>query len=95
MGEGEDSAELRQERINLKNIYVLQSLKDARRYYIGSTDHLSQRIVEHNAGNSIHTAKHRPWRLIVSVHFDDSLKAFAFERYLKTGSGRAFAKRHF
>jgi predicted GIY-YIG superfamily endonuclease len=80
----------------MKIVYVLQSLKDAKRYYIGSTDSLTPRIVEHNAGSSIHhTAKHRPWRLIVSVHFDDSLRAFAFERYLKTGSGRSFAKRHF
>jgi predicted GIY-YIG superfamily endonuclease len=79
----------------VKIVYLLQSLKDESRYYVGSTDSLTQRIAEHNSGTSIHTAKYRPWRLIVSVHFEETQKAFAFERYLKTGSGRSFAKRHF
>jgi hypothetical protein len=38
-------------------------------------------------------AKFKPWRLITSIAFSDDLKALAFERYLKTGSGRAFAKK--
>ena len=79
----------------MKIVYLLQSLKDVSRYYVGSTDQLTQRVVEHNSGSSIHTAKHRAWRLVVSIHFEDALKAFEFERYLKSGSGRAFAKRHF
>jgi len=36
-----------------------------------------------------------PWKLIVEVGFGDKAEAFAFEKYLKSGSGRAFAKRHF
>lgn len=76
-------------------VYLLQSLKDDRRYYVGSTNSLSPRIAEHNSGSSTHTAKFRPWRLVVSVHFEEPQKAFAFDRYLKSGSGRTFAKRHF
>jgi len=76
-------------------VYLLQSLRDESRYYVGSTDHLPLRIAEHNSGSSVHTAKFRPWRLVVSVHFEEPHKAFAFERYLKSGSGRGFAKRHF
>jgi putative endonuclease len=79
----------------VKIVYVLQSLKEESRYDVGSTDYLSARIAEHNSGSSIHTAKFRPWRLVVSIHFEESQKAFAFERYLKSGSGRTFAKRHF
>jgi predicted GIY-YIG superfamily endonuclease len=42
---------------------------------------------------SIHTAKHKPWRLITYVAFADAAKAIAFERYLKSPSGRAFANK--
>ena len=53
------------------------------------------RLAQHNAGLSSHTAKHRPWELLVSVEFRDQERANRFEKYLKSGSGRAFAKRHF
>jgi hypothetical protein len=43
----------------------------------------------------LHTAKYRPCRLAVSIGFETSAQAAGFERYLKSGSGRAFAKRHF
>jgi hypothetical protein len=36
-----------------------------------------------------------PWKLVVQIGFEDKVKAFAFEKYLKSGSGRAFAKKHF
>ncbi len=39
--------------------------------------------------------KHRPWRPIVVIRFQDDGKAEAFERYPKGGSGHAFARRHF
>jgi hypothetical protein len=41
------------------------------------------------------TISHRPWSLVVSLEFADAVTARRFERYLKSGSGRAFAKRHF
>ena len=41
------------------------------------------------------TAKFRPGRTHVVVEFPDEAHAARFERYLKSGSGRAFAKRHF
>jgi putative endonuclease len=42
-----------------------------------------------------HTSKYAPWQLIVTIAFTEKNKALKFERYLKSGSGRAFAKRHF
>jgi len=76
-------------------VYVLQSDADADRYYVGCTGDLKDRVRRHNAGEVTHTAKHGPWHLVTYVAFSDREKAFAFERYLKSGSGRAFTKRHF
>ena len=76
-------------------VYILQSEVDTTKFYIGLSNDPVRRLIEHNGGKSIHTNKHRPWKLTVSVAFDDATKANAFERYLKSGSGRAFAKRHF
>jgi hypothetical protein len=33
--------------------------------------------------------------VVAAIHFADATKAAEFERYLKTGSGFSFAKRHF
>jgi putative endonuclease len=76
-------------------VYLLQSELDPSRYYVGVSNDPERRLDEHNSGKSIHTNKFRPWKVAVTVGFSDASKATAFERYLKTGSGRAFAKRHF
>lgn len=62
--------------------------------YVGRTNAIDHRLLEHNAGESVHTNKYKPWKLMTYVCFDDKEKAIAFERYLKSGSGRSFAKRH-
>jgi predicted GIY-YIG superfamily endonuclease len=61
--------------------------------YIGATADLKRRIPEHNAGRSAHTAKFTPWKLVWYCAFPDKYKALAFEKYLKSHSGRAFAKK--
>ena len=76
-------------------VYVLQSLRRPDSYYVGLTNDMTRRLESHNAGESPYTAKDRPWKLIVTVSFEKLWKAEAFERYLKSGSGRAFCKRHF
>ena len=76
-------------------VYVLQSEAEPERFYVGSSNDTSRRLEEHNAGKSVHTNKYRPWRLITSIGFADHAKALRFETYLKSGSGRAFAKKHF
>ena len=63
--------------------------------YVGVTSDVDTRIEAHNAGLSSHTATHRPWRRLVVIEFDEEGPALTFERYLKTGSGREFARRHF
>jgi putative endonuclease len=76
-------------------VYGLRSMADVSRYYVGVTSSVPRRVEWHNAGRCPHTAKSRPWELVVSIEFADERRALAFERYLKSGSGRTFAKRHF
>jgi predicted GIY-YIG superfamily endonuclease len=59
------------------------------------TDDLRARLAKHNAGEVPHTSKYRSWRLRIYFAFSDEARALAFEKYLKSGSGRAFAKKHF
>ena len=79
----------------MKYVYLLQSVRQPGRRYVGITSDLKKRLGEHNAGRSPHTAKHIPWRLVVGIRFGQDARALEFERYLKSGSGIAFARRHF
>ncbi len=76
-------------------VYVLRSERVPGRHYVGLTVDVRSRLADHNAGRSAHTAKHGPWRLAAPIEFETTALAAEFERYLKSGSGRAFAKRHF
>lgn len=75
-------------------VYILRSLSDRTRYYTGVTSHPRTRLDTHNAGGCRHTADVRPWEIDVLIEFADERRALAFERYLKSGSGCAFAQRH-
>ncbi|MFN8389212.1 MAG: GIY-YIG nuclease family protein [Bdellovibrionota bacterium] len=75
-------------------VYLLRSIADPNRNYAGLCNNLKNRLAQHNRGECKTTRKHRPWELEVAVYFRDDAKACAFERYLKSGSGRAFSKRH-
>ena len=79
--------------LHLYYIYLIESLSAGRQRYVGMTDDLRQRLREHNAGGSPYTARFRPWKLTTYVAFTDPAKAEAFERYLKSGSGHAFARK--
>ena len=78
-----------------RTVYILRSDADPMRHYVGVTDDLDGRLHWHNNGPTGHTTQHRPWSVVVSIEFRTEQSAVRFERYLKTGSGRAFAKRHF
>ena len=75
--------------------YILRSIDHPDQRYIGSTADLRKRIAAHNAGRVPHTAKLRPWKVETYIAFETEERARAFEIYLKSGSGHAFAKRHF
>ncbi|MGD9781802.1 MAG: GIY-YIG nuclease family protein [Kiritimatiellia bacterium] len=76
-------------------VYIIRSLSRPEQRYIGLTTDLIARLATHNAGGSPHTSKYCPWELETAIAFKEQDKAAAFERYLKTGSGFAFAKKHF
>jgi predicted GIY-YIG superfamily endonuclease len=75
-------------------VYVLKDERNPPPYYTGLTSTLRDRIAAHNAGRCRHTASGGPWHVEVIVKFADEARAVAFERYLKSGSGNAFAIRH-
>jgi putative endonuclease len=78
----------------VKYVYILQSVPEPEHFYAGFTDDLKARLLKHNEDSVTHTAKHRPWRIKTYIAFSDAARARAFEKYLKSGSGRAFAKSH-
>lgn len=75
------------------HVYLLQSESAADQRYVGLTSDLRHRLVEHNAGKSAHTSEFVPWTLVTYIAFSDERKAAAFEHYLKSGSGHAFARK--
>ena len=77
----------------MKYVYILQCIDDPTRHYVGSTDDLRMRLKAHNSGKVSHTTKFKPWRLDTYLGFSDEGRAIAFEKYLKSHSGRAFAKK--
>ncbi len=74
-------------------VYLIKSINFPDRTYIGHTDNLSERLDTHNSGGSIYTKNDRPWDLVVYMVFKDMNTAKSFEKYLKSQSGRAFAKK--
>jgi len=76
-------------------VYLLKSIKNPEKTYIGYTTNLKERIKKHNEGGSIYTKDDRPWKLVSYHAFDEEYKALSFEKYIKTGSGHAFAKNVF
>ena len=74
-------------------VYNIESA-DQEHWYVGLTEDIEQRLAEHNSGKSPHTKKFGPWKLKSFTAFIDRSRAEAFERYLKSHSGRAFTKKH-
>lgn len=74
-------------------VYLIESLSTPGQRYIGLTTDLRQRLSDHSAGRSIHTNKFKPWRVVTYIAFSKRANAENFERYLKSGSGHAFAKK--
>ena len=74
-------------------VYILRSCRNPYRYYTGVTSNVRVRLAAHNAGECTHTAEHRRWEVDLVIAFRNESRALEFERYLKSGSGVAFAQR--
>ncbi|MCP5347098.1 MAG: GIY-YIG nuclease family protein [Gammaproteobacteria bacterium] len=75
-------------------VYILKSQSNPKQTYVGFTTNLRQRIAQHNAGQSTHTAKHCPWQIQTAIAVNSKAKALALEKYLKSHSGKAFTSKH-
>lgn len=71
-------------------VYIIQSILFPDEVYIGCTEDIEQRLLNHNNGSTSHTKKHKPWKLRVYIAFEQKDEAYEFEKYLKSGSGRVF-----
>jgi predicted GIY-YIG superfamily endonuclease len=90
---GLPSEALAKEGLTLRYVYLLESIAVAGQRYVGVTSDLKRRLAEHNAGKSTHTSKYMPWRVVTYIAFSNEQAATEFERYLKSGSGHAFANK--
>ena len=74
-------------------VYILISLKDPNRYYIGLTQDLQKRLKEHNVSEAGYSKRYAPWKIETYTTFNNKDLAEKFEKYLKAGSGQAFLKK--
>jgi len=77
----------------VRYVYILESLAVEGRHYVGITSDLRARLQKHNAREVKHTSKFAPWRIKTYLAFSDDAVAYAFEKYLKSASGRAFSRK--
>jgi putative endonuclease len=75
-------------------VYIIRSVNHPGRRYVGVTSDPEARLNAHNSGQNRSTAPWRPWCIDVCVEFRTERVALRFERFLKSGAGHAFAKRH-
>ena len=71
-------------------VYIIKSINFPNQFYTGCTQDLDKRLLNHNSGVSPYTAKFKPWKIVSYVVFEDRTKAYEFEIFLKSGSGREF-----
>ncbi len=81
--------------INFYYVYILRDVATGQHHYTGVTQDLHERLARHNTGKVPHTAALAPWFIDTAIAFRDKNKAYAYELYLKSGAGRAYAKKHF
>jgi putative endonuclease len=74
-------------------VYILQCEVVLDHFYVGFTEDMQTRLYTHNSGQVPHTSRFRPWRIKTTIAFTDRQRAIEFESYLKSSSGRAFAKK--
>ncbi|MBN2234350.1 MAG: GIY-YIG nuclease family protein, partial [Opitutales bacterium] len=77
--------------LKMHYVYILRSIRFPDQIYVGYTTNLESRLSKHNSGQSEHTSRYLPWEIIWYGAFPEKLKALAFENYLKSHSGNAFA----
>jgi predicted GIY-YIG superfamily endonuclease len=75
------------------SVYILKCRNGD--YYKGCTANLEERLDQHQKGKVKSTCENLPVELVCYISFPDKYRAYKFEKYLKSGSGRAFLNKHF
>ncbi|MCK5215707.1 MAG: GIY-YIG nuclease family protein [Candidatus Omnitrophica bacterium] len=76
-------------------VYILKSMEDSNKIYVGVTNNIERRLRQHNiTPTCAYTKSYAPWNMIIYTAFRDQKKAFGFEKYLKSHAGKAFLKKH-
>ena len=75
-------------------VYMLSDVATHTHHYIGMTENLQARLEKHNSRQVPHTSKFAPWIIDAAIAVRGKMIAAQLERYLKSGSGRAFANKH-
>lgn len=73
-------------------VYILEL--GNKKHYVGCTSDIKERFARHTRGSVPATKAHLPVKLCWCCAFTNRYKAYAFEKYLKSGSGRAFTLKH-
>lgn len=73
-------------------VYILRCSNKS--IYTGCTNRIKERIKRHRNGKVFSTKNKLPLKLIYLSIFSNKYLAYNFEKYLKSGSGRAFIKKH-
>ena len=79
--------------LEVYTVYIIKCSNDT--FYVGCTSNLESRLKRHSKGRVISTRNRLPIELITHINFTDKYKAYDFEKYLKSGSGRAFMNKRF
>lgn len=74
-------------------VYILTSTEPPGHHTVGLTANLAERLRQHNRGEVAHTSACHRWKIKTAIAFRDRQRAAAFEKYLKSASGRAFTKK--
>ena len=74
-------------------VYFLRLSNDD--VYVGSTNDLKRRFASHQNGDVVSTRKYLPPKLLSYVSVETQQNARSLEKYFKSGSGKAFAKKRF
>ena len=73
-------------------MYVLKSVDDQKKHYVGMTEDVKRRLEEHNddKDNEGYSKRYAPWVMETYLCFKDKQRAIDFEKYLKKGLGYVF-----
>ena len=74
-------------------VYLLKCIDNTT--YTGCTKNIEERLVRHNKKQVHYTSSRLPVKLVTYIAFTEKHKAFEFEKYLKSGSGKAFSNKRF